>query len=85
MTDTRETGLDLDPRYDANGLITAVVTHVHTGETSGHILHVRDIRIDCDQDAIWMKAEPAGPSCHTGAVNCFYRRVTPAGTLERVE
>lgn len=46
------------------------------GETSGHVLHVVEMRVDCDQDAIWLKARPAGPACHTGARSCFYRRVT---------
>jgi len=41
------------------------------GETSGHFLHVSDIRIDCDQDTILIKATPAGPTCHTGADTCF--------------
>ena len=45
------------------------------GETSGNILRVTDIRIDCDQDAIWLIADPAGPTCHTGEASCFYRRV----------
>jgi phosphoribosyl-AMP cyclohydrolase len=45
------------------------------GETSGHILNVTEARMDCDQDAIWLKCVPAGPACHTGAVGCFYRRV----------
>jgi phosphoribosyl-AMP cyclohydrolase len=31
------------------------------------------LRIDCDQDALWIKAEPRGPACHTGAPSCFYR------------
>src|SRR3546814_2117727 len=53
------------------------------GETSGHILNVTEMRIDCDQDAIWVRAEPAGPACHTGETSCFYRRITPQG-LERV-
>jgi phosphoribosyl-AMP cyclohydrolase len=48
------------------------------GETSGHILKVREIRVDCDQDALWLIAEPAGPACHTGAPSCFYRRLTGA-------
>lgn len=43
------------------------------------MLSVRDLRIDCDQDAIWVKAVPAGPTCHTGARSCFYRRVGPDG------
>ena len=55
------------------------------GETSGNVLKVRDVRIDCDQDAVWLIAEPQGPTCHTGAVSCFYRRVQADGSLERVE
>lgn len=119
MTDSRENGLILDPKYDAAGLITAVVTDSDSGEvlmlahmnadalaatiesgeatfwsrsrgelwrkgaTSGHVLRVRDIRIDCDQDAVWLIVEPAGPACHTGQRSCFYRRVTGQG-LESV-
>ena len=49
------------------------------GETSGNMLEVRDIRIDCDQDAVWVKAVPAGPTCHTGARSCFFRRVGAEG------
>jgi phosphoribosyl-AMP cyclohydrolase len=49
------------------------------GETSGHMLQVHDLRIDCDQDAVWVKAVPAGPTCHTGARSCFFRRVGPEG------
>jgi phosphoribosyl-AMP cyclohydrolase len=45
------------------------------GETSGNVLRVVEMRIDCDQDALWLICEPAGPACHTGAVSCFYRRV----------
>ncbi|MDX2286173.1 MAG: bifunctional phosphoribosyl-AMP cyclohydrolase/phosphoribosyl-ATP diphosphatase HisIE [Bacteroidia bacterium] len=41
------------------------------GETSGHYLHVDEIRIDCDQDAVLIKARPDGPTCHTGADTCF--------------
>ena len=115
MTDARDTGLTLNPKYDRDGLITAVVTddasgevlmvaHMNAqalaltvetglahfwsrsrqalwkkGETSGHMLQVRDIRIDCDQDAVWVKAIPAGPTCHTGARSCFFRRIGPDG------
>ena len=43
------------------------------GETSGHLLRVRQILVDCDQDALVVKALPAGAVCHTGAANCFYR------------
>ena len=51
------------------------------GETSGHFLTVVDLRIDCDQDAVWLKVEPAGPACHTGERSCFYRRVTADGLV----
>ena len=115
--DPRETGLMLDPRYDASGLLTAVVTDRGTGEvlmvahmnaealartvatgeahfwsrsraalwkkgeTSGNVLRVVDMRIDCDQDAVWLIVDPAGPACHTGAQSCFYRRIV-GNTLE---
>ena len=45
------------------------------GETSGNILSVVDILVDCDQDALLIRARPAGPTCHTGATSCFYRRL----------
>lgn len=45
------------------------------GESSGHVLRVHDIRIDCDQDAIWLIVDPAGPACHTGERSCFFRRI----------
>jgi phosphoribosyl-AMP cyclohydrolase len=112
-----ETGLALNPKWDALGLVTAVATDAATGEvlmvahmnadalaatlatgeahywsrsrqelwhkgaTSGHIQRVVEMRIDCDQDALWLKVEPAGPACHTGARNCFYRRVTADGLV----
>jgi phosphoribosyl-AMP cyclohydrolase len=119
MTDSRETGLTLDPKWDPNGLVTAVVTdgdsgsvlmvaHMNAealeqtialgqavfwsrsrgrlwrkGEESGNVLSVRELRVDCDQDAIWLIVDPAGPACHTGATSCFYRRLE-GGRLERV-
>ncbi|HLI26808.1 MAG TPA: bifunctional phosphoribosyl-AMP cyclohydrolase/phosphoribosyl-ATP diphosphatase HisIE [Chloroflexota bacterium] len=42
------------------------------GETSGHSLHVRALHLDCDGDVLLVEAEPAGPTCHTGAVSCFF-------------
>ncbi len=45
------------------------------GESSGHFLRVREIRVDCDSDALVLMVDPAGPACHTGAVSCFYRRL----------
>ncbi len=50
------------------------------GETSGNFLTVVEVRIDCDQDAVWIKCDAAGPACHTGATSCFYRRIE-AGEL----
>lgn len=41
------------------------------GETSGNFLYVKDIQIDCDSDTILVKAEPVGPTCHTGSTSCF--------------
>ena len=111
MDAARETGTKLDPRYDAAGLITAVVTDAATGvllmvahmnaealertlatgeahfwsrsrsclwrkgETSGNVLSVVEALIDCDQDSLWLRVEPSGPACHTGAASCFYRRI----------
>ena len=115
MDEARDKGLTLNPKFDRDGLITAVVTDAASGEvlmvahmndqalaltvetglahfwsrsrqslwkkgeTSGNMLEVRDIRIDCDQDAVWVKAVPAGPTCHTGARSCFFRRVGAEG------
>ena len=46
------------------------------GETSGHVQHVREIRLDCDRDAILLVVEPQGGiACHTGRERCFYRRL----------
>jgi phosphoribosyl-AMP cyclohydrolase len=117
--DDRETGSRLDPRYDANGLVTAVASDAGTGallmlahmnaealaktietgeawfwsrsrnrlwkkgESSGHVLTVRELRVDCDQDAIWLIVDAAGPACHTGETSCFYRRLED-GALVRV-
>jgi Phosphoribosyl-AMP cyclohydrolase len=53
------------------------------GETSGHTLKVKEILVDCDQDALVVRALPAGPTCHTGAPSCFYRVLGDEG-LEAV-
>ena len=45
------------------------------GESSGHVLKIIEIRVDCDQDALLVIARPDGPTCHTGVRSCFYRRV----------
>ena len=56
----------------------------HKGATSGQIQQVDEIRIDCDQDAVWLKvrAQGDGGACHTGARSCFYR-VVENGKLVR--
>lgn len=43
------------------------------GETSGHVLHVAEVRVDCDADALLYRVTPQGPACHTGERSCFYR------------
>jgi phosphoribosyl-AMP cyclohydrolase len=46
------------------------------GESSGHVQRVVELRVDCDQDALWLKVEQLGPgACHTGRRSCFYRAV----------
>ncbi|MDQ8045052.1 MAG: bifunctional phosphoribosyl-AMP cyclohydrolase/phosphoribosyl-ATP diphosphatase HisIE [Solirubrobacteraceae bacterium] len=47
----------------------------HKGATSGNTMTVRDLRIDCDGDALLALVEPAGPACHTGERTCFYRAI----------
>jgi phosphoribosyl-AMP cyclohydrolase len=112
-----EEGTALTPKFDANGLVTAVATDVKSGEvlmvahmdaqalaktiatgeawyfsrsrnalwkkgeTSGHVQRVVEKRIDCDQDAVWIKVEQIAGACHTGRRSCFYRAV-PLGPSE---
>ncbi|MCS7324429.1 MAG: bifunctional phosphoribosyl-AMP cyclohydrolase/phosphoribosyl-ATP diphosphatase HisIE, partial [Thermoflexales bacterium] len=45
----------------------------HKGETSGNVLRVREIRADCDADCLLIRAEPLGPTCHTGRPSCFWQ------------
>ena len=107
-----EEGLVLSPKFDAAGLVTAVVTdsksgdvlmvaHMNAdalrktietgeahyfsrsrntlwrkGESSGHTQRVVEMRVDCDQDAVWIKVVQEGEgACHTGRRSCFYRAV----------
>lgn len=110
-SDDREQGTAFLPKFDANGLLTAIAVdsatreilmvafmdrealdttlatgfaHFHSrsrgrlwkkGESSGHVLRVEELRVDCDQDALILLCVPAGPACHTGAPSCFYRRL----------
>ncbi|MFZ1741253.1 MAG: phosphoribosyl-AMP cyclohydrolase [Pontixanthobacter sp.] len=46
------------------------------GETSGNVLKVISILVDCDQDALVLSCVPAGPVCHTGTNSCFFRELT---------
>ena len=48
------------------------------GESSGHTQRVVEMRMDCDQDAIWIRVEQIGAACHTGRHSCFYRTVETA-------
>jgi phosphoribosyl-AMP cyclohydrolase len=107
-----EEGLAFAPQFGADGLITAVVTDIKSGEllmvahmnaealrktiesgeawyysrsrkalwkkgeSSGHVQRVVELRVDCDQDALWLKVEQDGSgACHTGRRSCFYRAV----------
>ncbi|MFL5799724.1 MAG: phosphoribosyl-AMP cyclohydrolase [Actinomycetota bacterium] len=45
------------------------------GETSGHIQHVEDIRLDCDADTVLLRVHQVGAACHTGERTCFHRRL----------
>lgn len=54
------------------------------GETSGNFLYVKEILADCDNDSILIKADPAGPTCHTGSTSCFSEE-TPKGFLYKLE
>lgn len=45
----------------------------HKGATSGNVMRLREIRVDCDGDTLLIKVDPAGPACHTGERSCFFR------------
>ena len=49
------------------------------GETSGHTLRVKELFLDCDRDTILVKAQPAGPTCHTGERACFFSKMDEQG------
>jgi phosphoribosyl-AMP cyclohydrolase len=53
------------------------------GESSGHVLRVREVHVDCDADALLVRVEPAGPGvCHEGYRSCFFRKLDPGGSAE---
>jgi phosphoribosyl-AMP cyclohydrolase len=51
------------------------------GESSGNVLNVLEIRTDCDADALLVKCDPVGPTCHTNETSCFYRLVDFEGGI----
>lgn len=51
------------------------------GESSGHKLHVKALFVDCDQDTVLVKAQPIGPTCHTGERACFFSRLDEQGLV----
>ena len=57
----------------------------HKGATSGQVQVVVELRIDCDQDCVWLKVRPQGDggACHTGARSCFYRAIVDGELVER--
>ncbi len=55
------------------------------GEESGNFLDVNEVRIDCDQDTVLIKATPVGPVCHTGADTCFNELNTSNDFLLKLE
>ncbi len=55
------------------------------GETSGHTQRVLEMRLDCDQDAVWIRVEQTGAACHTGRRSCFYRKVEGGPKLTFVD
>jgi phosphoribosyl-AMP cyclohydrolase len=56
------------------------------GESSGHFLKVRDVRVDCDADALLVRVQPIGPGvCHEGYRSCFFRRMENDGSVALIE
>jgi len=56
------------------------------GESSGHVLKVRELRVDCDADALLVRVEPVGPGvCHEGYASCFFRRIESDGSAKVIE
>ncbi len=56
------------------------------GEQSGHVLRVREMRVDCDMDALLIRVEALGPGvCHEGYRSCFFRRLSDGGAAEIVD
>jgi phosphoribosyl-AMP cyclohydrolase len=98
VTDARDGELLMVAHMNAEALALTIETgiaHYYSrsrnrlwkkGESSGNVQTVREIRTDCDQDAIWLKVTVAGhdATCHTGRRSCFYRTVALADGQPRV-
>ena len=54
------------------------------GEESGHVQEVKGVRVDCDQDTLMVRVAQTGGACHEGYRSCFFREITPAGSLRVV-
>lgn len=117
----REAGTQPMIKFDANGLVPAIVQDADTGEvlmmawmndaalkqtlatskatfysrsrgkmwvkgeSSGHVQHVVEARVDCDQDVVLLRVRSAGPACHAGFKSCFYRAYDGEAELRFVE
>jgi phosphoribosyl-AMP cyclohydrolase len=55
------------------------------GESSGHVQTVREVRLDCDGDALLFRVDQKGGACHTGYYSCFFRRLDRQGWIEEGE
>ncbi|QSO55094.1 bifunctional phosphoribosyl-AMP cyclohydrolase/phosphoribosyl-ATP diphosphatase HisIE [Alicyclobacillus curvatus] len=54
----------------------------HKGATSGNVMVVNDIKLDCDGDSVLYLVSPAGPACHTGETSCFFRTIAPKSAVD---
>jgi len=55
------------------------------GESSGHVLRVREMRVDCDADSLLVRVEAVGPGvCHEGYRSCFFRKLEPDGNVATI-
>jgi phosphoribosyl-AMP cyclohydrolase len=87
VTDAKTQAVLMVAHMDAEALAATRATgfaHFHSrsrgrlwmkGESSGNVLRVERILVDCDQDALVLECAAAGPACHTGATSCFYREL----------
>ena len=86
-----EEGNLFSPKFDNDGLIPVVTTCAktkeiwHKGKTSGFVQKIKEIRIDDDQDSVWLSVDIGdGSSCHVGYRSCFYRSI-PLGKIDNAK